>query len=30
MTLDIIGDLVTYRRELKHLVFEERIVGLLG
>jgi hypothetical protein len=30
MILDIIGDLVTYRRELKHLVFEERIVGLLG
>jgi hypothetical protein len=30
MILDIVGDLVTYRRQLKHLVFDERIVGLRG
>jgi hypothetical protein len=30
MVLDIIGDLFTHRRQLKHLVFDDRIVSLLG
>ena len=28
--LDIIGDLFTHGRQLKHLVFDDRIVSLLG
>jgi hypothetical protein len=28
--LDITGDLFTHRRQLKHFVFHDRIVGLLG
>jgi hypothetical protein len=28
--LDIIGDLFAHGRELKHLVFDDRIVSLLG
>ena len=28
--LDIVGDLFTHGRQLKHLVFDGRIVGLLG
>jgi hypothetical protein len=30
MILDIIGYLLAYRRQLKHLVFNNRIVGLSG
>jgi len=30
MVVDIIGDLFTHGRQLKHLVFDDRIVGLLG
>jgi hypothetical protein len=30
MVLDIIGDLFTHGRQLKHLVFNDRIVSLLG
>jgi hypothetical protein len=30
MILDIIGYLLAYRRQLKHLVFNNRIVGLFG
>jgi hypothetical protein len=30
MVLDIIGDLFTHGRQLKHLVFDDRIVSLLG
>ena len=30
MVVDIIGDLVTHGRQLKHLVFDDRIVSLLG
>ena len=30
MVLDIIGDLLADRRQLKHLVLDDRIVGLLG
>jgi hypothetical protein len=30
MILDIVGDLFTHRRQLKHLDFDERIVSLLG
>jgi hypothetical protein len=30
MVLDIIGDLFTHGRQLKHLVFDGRIVSLLG
>jgi hypothetical protein len=30
MILDIIGYLLAYRRQLKHLVFDNRIVGLFG
>jgi hypothetical protein len=30
MVLDIIGDLFTHGRQLKHLVFDDRIVGPLG
>jgi hypothetical protein len=30
MVLDIIGDLFTHGRQLKHLVFYDRIVSLLG
>jgi hypothetical protein len=29
MILDIIGDLITHGRQLKHLVFNDRIVSLL-
>jgi hypothetical protein len=29
MVLDIIGDLFTHGRQLKHLVFDDRIVSLL-
>jgi hypothetical protein len=30
MVLDIVGDLFTHGRQLKHLVFDDRIVSLLG
>ena len=30
VVLDIVGDLFTYRRQLKHLDFDEGIVSLLG
>jgi hypothetical protein len=30
MVLDIIGNLFTHGRQLKHLVFDDRIVSLLG
>jgi hypothetical protein len=30
MVLNIIGDLFTHGRQLKHLVFDDRIVSLLG
>ena len=30
MVLDIISDLFTHGRQLKHLVFDDRIVSLLG
>ncbi len=30
MILDIIGDLDTHGRQFKHLVLDDRIVGLLG
>jgi hypothetical protein len=30
MVLDIVGDLFTHGRQLKHLVFDDRIVGPLG
>ena len=28
--LDVTGDLFTHGRQLKHLVFNDRIIGLLG
>jgi hypothetical protein len=30
MILDIVGNLLADRRQLKHLIFDDRIVGLLG
>jgi hypothetical protein len=30
MVLDIIGDLFAHGRQLKHLVFDDRVVSLLG
>jgi hypothetical protein len=30
MILDIVGNLLADRRQLKHLVLDDRIVGLLG
>ena len=30
MILDIVGDLLADGRQLKHLVFDNRIVGLFG
>jgi hypothetical protein len=30
MILDIIGYLLAYRRQLKHLIFDDGIVGPLG